>query len=92
MPYARLRIARAEFLRQTYGVDVVEAMRLLKQAADPENLLNPGKLLDAPPMDTHLRLGETYQPQPWSPVLDFSRNNGLAGSVMVRACAARMVA
>jgi FAD/FMN-containing dehydrogenase/Fe-S oxidoreductase len=74
-------IARAEFLKKTYGAEIVEAMRLLKQAADPENLLNPGKMLDAPPMDTHLRYGETYQADGWVPELDFERNNGLAGAI-----------
>ncbi len=72
---------RGEFLRQIYGAEVVEAMRLLKQAADPENLLNPGKLLDAPPMDTRLRYGEGYRANPWPVALDFSRNHGLAGAI-----------
>ncbi len=74
-------IARGEFLRQTYGAQVVEAMRLLKRAADPEHLLNPGKMLDAPPMDTHLRYGTDYRAQPWMPTLGFERNNGLAGAI-----------
>lgn len=74
-------IARAEFLKQTYGVEVIDAMRILKRAVDPHNLLNPGKMLDAPPMDTHLRYGEGYQVQGWVPELDFRRNNGLAGAI-----------
>jgi Fe-S oxidoreductase len=74
-------LARAEFLTQTYGTEVVEAMRLLKGAADPHNLLNPGKMLDAPPMDTHLRYGESYHAQAWAPVMGFQRNNGLAGAI-----------
>jgi FAD/FMN-containing dehydrogenase/Fe-S oxidoreductase len=74
-------IARAEFLRQIYGPEAGEAMQLLKNAADPHNLLNPGKMLDAPPMDTHLRYGEDYQTRAWAPVLDFTRNNGLAGAI-----------
>lgn len=74
-------IARGEFLRQTYGPPVTEAMRLLKRAADPENLLNPGKMLDAPPMDTHLRYGAEYRAQAWTPTLDFERNNGLGGAI-----------
>jgi FAD/FMN-containing dehydrogenase/Fe-S oxidoreductase len=74
-------IARAEFLQQTYGPQVTEAMRILKRAADPLNLLNPGKMLDAPPLDTNLRYGEGYRTRPWTPVLDFRRNNGLAGAI-----------
>lgn len=74
-------IARAEFIEQTYGAEIVDAIRLLKVAADPHNIMNPGKMIDAPPMDKHLRYGEGYQAQPWTPVLDFGRNNGLAGAI-----------
>jgi FAD/FMN-containing dehydrogenase/Fe-S oxidoreductase len=73
--------ARAEYLNRTYGPELVDAMRLLKRAVDPNNLLNPGKLLDAPPMDSHLRYREDYQAQTWPPALDFRRNNGLAGAI-----------
>ncbi|MCC6986761.1 MAG: FAD-binding oxidoreductase, partial [Anaerolineales bacterium] len=50
-------LARGEFIERTYGREVTDAMRLLKQAADPQNILNPKKLFDAPPMDTNLRYG-----------------------------------
>ena len=48
-------IARGEWLKRTYGPELILAMRRLKQIADPRGLLNPEKMLDAPPMDTHLR-------------------------------------
>lgn len=72
---------RSEFLRQTYGDEVMDAFRLLKRAADPHNILNPGKILDAPPMDTHLRYGAAYKSQAWVPALDFSGQGGLARAV-----------
>jgi FAD/FMN-containing dehydrogenase/Fe-S oxidoreductase len=74
-------IARGEFLRQIYGNEVIGAMQLLKSSADPEGLLNPGKLIDAPPMDTHLRYGDEYIAQAWNPALNFSRNTGLMGAI-----------
>lgn len=74
-------IARGEFIERTYGKDVADAMRLLKHAADPHNILNPKKLFDAPPMDTHLRYDETYQANTWSPVLHFEHERGLAGAI-----------
>jgi FAD/FMN-containing dehydrogenase/Fe-S oxidoreductase len=74
-------LARAEFLERTYGPEVVEAMRLLKRAADPHNLLNPGKMLDAPLMDAHLRYGRGYNTKSWAPELDFQRNNGVLGAI-----------
>ncbi|MBM4427489.1 MAG: FAD-binding protein [Chloroflexi bacterium] len=74
-------IARGEFIERTYGKEVTDVMRLLKNAADPHNILNPKKLFDAPRMDTNLRYGETYQANTWTPVLHFEHENGLAGAI-----------
>ena len=74
-------IARGEWLKQTYGAEVIAAMRTLKRAADPENLLNPNKMFDAPPMDTHLRYGTNHRAQAWTPGIDFSRNGGLVTAI-----------
>ncbi|MDK1029963.1 MAG: FAD-linked oxidase C-terminal domain-containing protein [Anaerolineae bacterium] len=74
-------ISRAEFLEQIYGAQVTKAMRLLKSALDPENLLNPGKMLDAPPMDSNLRYGNSYKTKPWESVISFKGSNGLAGAI-----------
>ncbi|HKI55410.1 MAG TPA: FAD-linked oxidase C-terminal domain-containing protein, partial [Anaerolineales bacterium] len=74
-------IVTGEWIEKTYGKEVTNAMRVLKRAADPENLLNPNKMLDAPPMDTHLRFGEDYQTQTWIPSLHFDHERGLAGAI-----------
>ena len=74
-------LTRGEFLRQIYGKEVVDAMRIIKTAADPHNLLNPGKMLDASPMDTNLRYGESYEVKIWESALSFERNNGLGGAI-----------
>jgi len=74
-------IVSGEWIEKTYGVEVTEAMRLLKRATDPDNLLNPKKMLDAPPMDTHLRYGEKYQVNVWNSSLHFEHERGLAGAI-----------
>jgi len=74
-------IARGEWLKSTYGEEVTQAMRMLKQAADPEHLLNPNKMFDAPPMDSNLRYKENSSTQAWIPVLDFSRNGSLVTAI-----------
>ncbi|MBE0682992.1 MAG: FAD-binding protein [Anaerolineales bacterium] len=74
-------IVAGEWIEKTYGAEVTEAMRMLKHAADPYDLLNPKKMLDAPPMDTHLRYGETYQTQAWTSALHFEHERGLAGAI-----------
>ncbi len=74
-------IVRGEWIEKTYGADVTEAMRKLKRAADPDNLLNPGKMFDAPPMDRNLRYGEDFRVKPWKPAMDFSRKGGLVTAI-----------
>jgi FAD/FMN-containing dehydrogenase/Fe-S oxidoreductase len=74
-------IVRGEWLERTYGSEVVGAMRTLKHAADPDNLLNPHKLFDAPPMDSHLRYGQEYRTRTWIPSLSFGDDEGLAGAI-----------
>jgi FAD/FMN-containing dehydrogenase/Fe-S oxidoreductase len=70
-------LARSEFLERTYGPELMEAMHMLKRAADPDNLLNPGRILNAPKMDANLRYEAEYKSQAWQPSLSFSRNGGL---------------
>ena len=70
-------LARSEFLEQTYGPELMDAMRLLKRAADPHNLLNPGKIIDAPKMDGNLRYGVEYHTRTWETNLSFERNGGM---------------
>ncbi|MFZ1043701.1 MAG: FAD-linked oxidase C-terminal domain-containing protein [Anaerolineales bacterium] len=74
-------IVRGEWLKQTYGEEIIEAMRMLKHAADPFDLLNPDKMFDAPPMDSHLRYGADYQTHAWTPALDFTHKNGLSSAI-----------
>jgi Fe-S oxidoreductase len=65
-------LARSEWLEQAYGKQITKAFRDLKRAADPEGLLNPGKILDPKPMDQNLRYGTGYAPKAWQPVFRFS--------------------
>jgi FAD/FMN-containing dehydrogenase/Fe-S oxidoreductase len=74
-------IARGEWLKQTYGDELVGTMRMLKRAADPHNLLNPDKMFDAPAMDTQLRYDTKYHPQTWKSSLHFQHERGLAGAI-----------
>jgi FAD/FMN-containing dehydrogenase/Fe-S oxidoreductase len=48
-------LARSEFNRRLFGDDLYEGMRAVKRLFDPAGRLNPGKIVDAPPMTEHLR-------------------------------------
>lgn len=49
-------LARSCYNEKLFGPTVYQAFRQLKAAFDPQGLLNPGKKVDAPPIDAHLRV------------------------------------
>lgn len=46
---------RAEFIKEFYGPLIYESFLKLKSIFDPYHILNPGKIVQAPPMDVSLR-------------------------------------
>jgi Fe-S oxidoreductase len=48
-------LARSEFNRRVFGDDLYAAMQETKRLFDPDNRMNPGKIVNAPPMTDHLR-------------------------------------
>jgi FAD/FMN-containing dehydrogenase/Fe-S oxidoreductase len=48
-------LARSEFNRRVFGDKLYAAMQETKRLFDPENRMNPGKIVDAPAMTDHLR-------------------------------------
>ena len=45
----------------------MEALRAFKRLWDPDNRMNPGKLIDAREPHADLRLGSDYNPKPVEP-------------------------
>jgi len=74
-------LARSHFNEKLYGPVLYEAFRQVKRAFDPKNLMNPGKIVDAPPMTESLRIGPAYKT--WQPetMLDFNSQGGFAAAV-----------
>ncbi|HMP40767.1 MAG TPA: FAD-linked oxidase C-terminal domain-containing protein [Roseiflexaceae bacterium] len=73
---------RAEFNRELFGDTLYEAFRELKRTFDPLGLLNPGKIVDAPPMDTNLRYGTGYRRTiPLEPHFHYRDSGGIVGAV-----------
>ncbi len=70
-------IVRSEFISMMIGAENYEILKRIKQAFDPDVIFNPGKIIDALPMDTSLR----YVPERKEPeietLLDFSKSEGI---------------
>jgi FAD/FMN-containing dehydrogenase/Fe-S oxidoreductase len=68
--------SRGELLTTMYGAEVVEAFREFKSTFDPDNRMNPGKVVDARPRDADLRLGPTYAPAEPDTHFEYSDDSG----------------
>ena len=73
--------ARSVWMERAYGTEIYSMFKSLKAAADPDNLLNPGNIVDGPPMNENLRYGENYKVETWEPLMDFSSQVGLDGAI-----------
>ena len=74
-------IARSEWLPKIFGPEIIDLFGLLKNAADPKGLLNPGKIVDPFSMDDHLRYGPDYSASGKATFLDFSAQDGFIGAI-----------
>ncbi|MEA2721943.1 MAG: hypothetical protein QOJ39_3807, partial [Candidatus Eremiobacteraeota bacterium] len=76
-------IVRSEFHEEMFGSRIVETFRDVKRAFDPDGVLNPGKIVDAPKMDDRalFRYGPQYAPLPLKTELDWSEWGGFTGAV-----------
>jgi len=68
---------RGEFIRFMVGEECYAMMRRIKQTFDPHNLLNPGKIINTPPMDTSLRHDASHQAVEPETIFDFAATQGI---------------
>ncbi|HZJ09538.1 MAG TPA: FAD-linked oxidase C-terminal domain-containing protein [Trueperaceae bacterium] len=67
--------------RRMFGDKLYQAFKDVKHAFDPAGLMNPGKIVDAPPMTENLRYGATYPAVEIETVFDFSGQEGFLGAI-----------
>ncbi len=74
-------LVRSPFMEQMFGPELYAAFRSIKQTFDPHGILNPGKIVDAPPLTSNLRYGTAYQTRKPVTYFDYTEYGGLAGAV-----------
>ncbi|HLI51087.1 MAG TPA: FAD-linked oxidase C-terminal domain-containing protein, partial [Thermomicrobiaceae bacterium] len=76
--------ARAEFLPRMYGDELVGAFKEFKAIWDPQNMMNPGRIVDADPIDANLRLGTSYSPPELDTHFSFPSDGGSFANATLR--------
>ena len=76
-------LVRGEFSEYLFGPELMDAFRAVKRAFDPDNMMNPGKIIDSPPMDSAelMRYSPDYDVIELRTRYDWSADNGFAGAV-----------
>ena len=74
-------LVRGPFTARMFGPVLYEAFRTIKRTFDPEGLLNPGKIIDTPPLTANLRYGAGYQTPEPPTYFDFSEYGGMGRAV-----------
>jgi Fe-S oxidoreductase len=75
-------IVRGVFVERMFGPTLTNAFREVKKAFDPDGLMNPGKIIDAPAFRDNLRTGPATRL--WEPptLLDWSVEGGFANAAV----------
>jgi len=68
---------RGEFIPFMVGEECYELMRQVKYTFDPHNVFNPGKIIDAPPMDEDLRHAPDAPHPEFDTVFKFREEQGV---------------
>jgi FAD/FMN-containing dehydrogenase/Fe-S oxidoreductase len=74
-------LVRGPFIERMFGPAIYEAFRTLKATFDPKGILNPGKIVNCPPLTSNLRYGPTYKAANPFTFFDYSDYNGFAGAI-----------
>ena len=74
-------LARSYLHPRLFGKELYGAMRQVKDVFDPDNRMNPGKIIDAPPSSENLRFGRDYETIQLQTVFDWSGDFGFSGAI-----------
>lgn len=74
-------LVRSEWIESMFGPQIYQALRDVKNAFDPDGIMNPGKIIDPPSMTENLRFGPKYNTIKIDTYFDFSSQDGFGRAI-----------
>ena len=74
-------LVRGAFNEKMFGSELYNAFRQVKKTFDPQGIFNPGRIVDTPPITSHLRYGAGYTTPAPATFFDFSEYDGFGRAV-----------
>ena len=74
-------LVRSVWNEKMFGPRLYNAFRDVKRAFDPEGIMNPGKIVDPPPMTENLRISPAYRTLDLKTVFGYSSEGGFAAAI-----------
>ncbi len=71
-------LVRSPFQEKMFGPVLYNAFCTIKETFDPDGILNPGKIVHAPPHTSNLKFGTAYDTNPVETMFDFADFGGLS--------------
>ena len=74
-------LVRGAFNERMFGSELYQAFRSVKRTFDPNGIFNPGRIVDTPPITSHLRFGAGYETPSPATFFDYSDHGGYGRAV-----------
>ncbi|MGB3586000.1 MAG: FAD-linked oxidase C-terminal domain-containing protein, partial [Tunicatimonas sp.] len=74
-------LVRSAYNEKFFGTKIYEAFRKVKQLFDPENRMNPGKVVNAQPITENLRYGTSYRDNSFPTEYQYREDESFENSV-----------
>ncbi|MBK9108731.1 MAG: FAD-binding protein [Saprospiraceae bacterium] len=74
-------LARSPYNEAFFGSPLYQAFREIKNIFDPQHIMNPGKITEAPPVDQNLRYGKSYREQAFKSMFQYRSEGSFSEAV-----------
>ena len=74
-------LVRSHWNEKMFGSRIYQAFREVKAAFDPKGVMNPGKIVDSPPMTDSLRIGPEYGTRQVDTGFGYTKEGGFAAAI-----------